>query len=149
MYHLVAVNTICYPAFWSNPIGGFLETIGYLSQHRLQIQVLFDGKFIPHSASSLELLVDWMLMSIPLIFQWDLWWERFIIARYSQLSNLQRACPILVLFKFYSCRYLPLLSTLLCMMECGIFIYVPGIAVISATALFGFIKSYLSQVLRL
>ena len=130
------VNTICYPAFWSNPIGGFLETIGYLSQHRLQIQVLFDGKFIPIQHLPWNYLPTWMFMSIPLIFQVGfVVGTSLIIARYAKLSNLQRACAILVLFQIL---FMPLVAIVKqSPMYDGMrhFLFtLPGIAIISATA---------------
>jgi hypothetical protein len=140
------VNTICYPAFWSNPIGGFLETIGYLSQHRLQIQVLFEGQFIPIQSLPRNYLPTWIFFSIPLIFQLAfIIGTGLIIARYHNLSNLQRACVILVLFQVV---FLPLVaivknSPVYDGMRHFLFI-LPGIAVISATA-FIWIYQSLSQ----
>lgn len=91
------VNSICYPAFWGNPIAGFFETLDYLSSHRLQITVLFKGwdfliQMIPRGY-----LLTWIFMAIPLIFHlgfvagstWILW-------RYQRLSILQKACALLV-----------------------------------------------------
>ncbi|HEY9676275.1 MAG TPA: hypothetical protein V6D11_32835 [Waterburya sp.] len=133
------VNTICYPAFWSNPIGGFFETIGYLSQHRLQIQVLFAGKFVAIQHLPWNYLPTWIFMSIPLIFQVGfVVGTGLIIARYAKLSNLQRACALLVLFQIL---FLPLVaivkhSPVYDGMRHFLFI-LPGIAVISATAFIG------------
>jgi hypothetical protein len=130
------VNTICYPAFWSNPIGGFFETIDYLSQHRLQIQVLFEGKFIPIQKLPRNYLSTWLFMSIPLIFQLGVVvGTSLIVARYSKLSTLQRACAVLVLFQVV---FLPLVaivkhSPVYDGMRHFLFI-LPGMAVISATA---------------
>ncbi len=129
------VNTICYPAFWSNPIGGFLATIGYLSQHQLQIQVLFAGKYIAIQHLPWNYLPMWMFMSIPLIFQVGFAvGTGLILARYSKLSNLQKACAILVLFQIL---FLPLVaivkhSPVYDGMRHFLF-SLPGIAVISAT----------------
>jgi hypothetical protein len=130
------VNTICYPAFWSNPIGGFFETLDYLSQHRLQIQVLFDGKFIPIQHLPRNYLPTWFFMSIPLIFHLGfVVGTSLIVARYSKLSNLQRACVVLVLFQVV---FLPLVaivkhSPVYDGMRHFLFI-LPGMAVLSATA---------------
>lgn len=130
------VNTICYPAFWSNPIGGFFETIDYLSQHRLQIEVLFDGRFIPIQHLPRNYLPTWFFMSIPLIFHLGfVVGTSLIVARYRQLSNLQRACAVLVLFQIL---FLPLVaivkhSPVYDGMRHFLFI-LPGMAVISATA---------------
>jgi hypothetical protein len=129
-------NTICYPAFWSNPIGGFIETLDYLSQHRLQIKVLFAGQWFPIQSLPWNYLPTWMFMSIPLIFQLGfVVGTSLIIARYSRLSNLQRACAILVLFQVV---FLPLVaivkqSPIYDGMRHFLFI-LPGLAVISATA---------------
>lgn len=139
-------NTICYPAFWSNPIGGFLETLDYLSQHRLQIKVLFAGQLIPIQSLPWNYLPTWMFMSIPLIFQLGfVVGTSLILARYSRLSNLQRACAILILFQVV---FLPLVaivkqSPIYDGMRHFLFI-LPGLAVISATA-FIWIYQQLSQ----
>lgn len=102
------VNTLCYPAFWSNPIGGFLETIDYLSGHRLQIRVFFDGRYIPIQKLPWNYLPQWIFMSIPLIFQVGFMvGAGWIFANYSRFSTLQRACGILVLFQVV---FLPLIA---------------------------------------
>jgi len=131
-----ATNTICYPAFWSNPIAGFLETIDYLSAHRLQIAVLFDSKFIPIQNLPWNYLPTWMFMTIPLIFQIGfVVGTSLIVAKYSKLSTLQRACTILVLFQVL---FLPLVAIIKhSPMYDGMrhFLFtLPGIAAISATA---------------
>lgn len=130
-----AVHTLCYPAFWSNPIGGFLETLDYLSGHRLQIQVFFDGRYIPIQKLPWNYIPTWMFMSIPFIFQVGFvlgtW---LILARYSQLSILQRACAILVLFQVL---FLPLVAIVKhSPVYDGVrhFLFtLPGIAAVSAT----------------
>lgn len=103
-----AVNSLCYPAFWSNPIAGFFETIDYLSGHRLKIEVLFQGTFIPIQHIPWTYLPTWMFMTIPFIFQIGFAVGTVLIsAKYARLSNLQRACAILVLFQVL---FLPLVA---------------------------------------
>lgn len=132
----VATTTLCYPAFWSNPIGGFLETLDYLSGHRLKIEVLFQGRYIFIQKLPWNYLPTWMLITIPLIFQigfvaGTIW----IFAKYSQLSSLQKTCAILVLFQVV---FIPLVaiikhSPMYDGMRHFLFI-LPGIAAISAIA---------------
>jgi hypothetical protein len=103
-----AVNTLCYPAFWSNPIGGFFETIDYLSGHRLKIEVLFQGRFIPIQHIPWTYLPTWMFMTIPFIFQIGFAIGTvLIVAKYLKLSPLQQACATLVLFQVL---FLPLVA---------------------------------------
>ncbi len=103
-----ATHTLCYPAFWSNPIGGFFETIDYLSAHRLKIEVLFQGRYISIQNLPRSYLPTWMFMTIPLIFQIGFAvGTGLILAKYSKLSLLQRACAILVLFQVL---FLPLVA---------------------------------------
>jgi hypothetical protein len=134
-------HVFCYPAFWSNPMGGFFETLDYLSGHRIKIEVLFDGKFFPIQHLPLNYLPTWMFMTIPLIFQVGLVVGiSLILAKYSKLSILQRACAILVLFQVL---FLPLVAIVKhSPMYDGMrhFLFtLPGIAAISAT---GFIWIY-------
>ncbi len=131
-----ATYALCYPAFWSNPIAGFFETIDYLSGHRLQIQVLFEGKLIPIQQLPWNYLSTWMFMTIPLIFQVGfVIGTGLILAKYSKLSLLQRACAILLLFQVL---FLPLVAIVKnSPMYDGMrhFLFtLPGIAAISATA---------------
>ena len=62
------IHSICYPAFWGNPIAGFFETLDYLSSHRLQITVLFRGWDFPIQKIPRGYLLTWIFMAIPLIF---------------------------------------------------------------------------------
>jgi hypothetical protein len=129
-------NSICYPAFWSNPIAGFFETIDYLSGHRLQIKVLFEGRLIPIQHLPWNYLPTWMFMSIPFIFQIGFAvGSGLILARYSKLSVLQRACALLLWFQIL---FIPLVAIVKnSPMYDGMrhFLFtLPGIAVISATA---------------
>ncbi|HEY9637971.1 MAG TPA: hypothetical protein V6D14_31550 [Coleofasciculaceae cyanobacterium] len=131
-----ATNTFCYPAFWSNPIGGFFETLDYLSGHRIQIKVLFEGTLIPIQHLPWNYLPTWMFMTIPLIFQVGLVVGTILIlSRYSKLSILQRACAILVFFQVF---FLPLVAIVKhSPMYDGMrhFLFtLPGMAAISATA---------------
>lgn len=131
-----AITTLCYPAFWSNPVGGFLETLDYLSGHRLKIEVLFQGKLISIQKLPWNYLPTWIFITIPLIFQIGFFvGTSWIFAKYSQLSSLQRACAILVLFQVL---FLPLVaivkhSPMYDGMRHFLFI-LPGIAAISAIA---------------
>ena len=141
-----ATNTLCYPAFWSNPIGGFFETLDYLSAHRLKIEVLFQGKYIPIQKLPWNYLPTWIFMTIPLIFQIGFAvGTGWILAKYSKLTTLQQACAILVLFQVL---FLPLFaivkhSPMYDGMRHFLFI-LPGIAAVSAVA-FIWIYQKLSQ----
>lgn len=131
-----AVNTLCYPAFWSNPIAGFFEALDYLSSHRLQLKVFFEGRNIPIQQLPWNYLPTWMFFSIPLIFQIGFGvGTGLIVAKYSKLSVLQRACAILV---FFQVLFLPLVAIVKqSPMYDGMrhFLFtLPGIAVISAAA---------------
>ncbi|WP_224411170.1 hypothetical protein [Oscillatoria salina] len=131
-----ASNTIWYPAFWSNPIGGFLETINYLSGHLLRIKVLFAGEEIFIQNVPRHYLITWMWMTIPLIFQIGfLLGIGLILAKYKKLSNLQKTTAIL---GFCQVVCLPLIaiiknSPIYDGMRHFLFT-LPGIAVFTATA---------------
>ncbi len=95
-----AFNSLWYPNFWSNPIAGFFETVAYLSKHPIPVKLLFNGQVFSAQSVPWTYIPTWMFITIPLIFQ-----ILFIIGiilfvtKYSQLSNLQRACFILVLLQ--------------------------------------------------
>ncbi|MEC4986324.1 MAG: hypothetical protein SAJ37_05645 [Oscillatoria sp. PMC 1068.18] len=131
-----ASNTIWYPAFWHNPVSGFLETINYLSGHLLKIKVLFAGKEIFIQNVPRNYLITWMWMTVPLIFQIGFFLGiGLIIAKYKQLTNLQKATAILV---FCQVVCLPLIaiiknSPIYDGMRHFLFT-LPGIAVFTATA---------------
>jgi hypothetical protein len=139
-------NTICYPAFWSNPIGGFFETIGYLSAHLLKIEVLFAGKFIPIQSLPWNYLPTWMFFSIPLIFQIGfVVGTGLFIAKYKQLSTLQRACGILVLFQIIFLPFIAIVKQSPMYDGMRHFLFtLPGIAALSAAAII-WIYQQLSQ----
>ncbi|NJL91184.1 MAG: hypothetical protein HC916_16440 [Coleofasciculaceae cyanobacterium SM2_1_6] len=91
------VHAICYPGFWGNPIAGFFETLNYLSNHSLKITVLFKGWNFPIQKISRWYLPTWIFMSIPVIFNLGfIVGSTWIIARYRQLSILQKSCAMLL-----------------------------------------------------
>lgn len=104
------VHSICYPAFWGNPIAGFFETLDYLSSHRLQITVLFRGWDFPIQKIPRGYLLTWIFMAIPLVFHLGfVAGSTWIIARYKKLSILQKACVMLV---WWQVLFLPLFAVL-------------------------------------
>ncbi|GET38830.1 hypothetical protein [Microseira wollei] len=97
------VTTVCHPVSWSNPVGWFLEAFEYHSNHGWVGTVLFDGKFILGSQLPWYYLPRIVTITVPEIFL-----LLFIIGlglsvyKYSQFSNLQKACLILVLLQIFS-----------------------------------------------
>lgn len=91
------VHAIFYPGFWGNPIAGFFETLNYLSNHSLKITVLFKGWNFPIQKISRWYLPTWIFMAVPVIFNFGfLVGSTWIIARYRQLSILQKSCAMLL-----------------------------------------------------
>jgi len=91
------VHSLCYPAFWRNPIAGFFETLDYLSNHRLQITVLFRGWDFPIQKIPRDYLLTWIFMAIPLVFNVGfIAGSTWIIWRYKRLSILQKSCAFLI-----------------------------------------------------
>lgn len=130
-------TTIIHPASWSNPVGWFIETLQYLSQHEWGGTVLFEGEFILANSLSWHYLPKWLVITIPLIFQIAFFICLFLVFyRYKELTNIQRACVILVLLQVF---FMPIIaivkhSTIYDGMRQFIFM-LPGIAVFSATLL--------------
>lgn len=131
------IHSICYPAFWGNPIAGFFETLDYLSSHRLQITVLFRGWDFPIQKIPRGYLLTWIFMAIPLIFHLGfVAGSTWIILRYKSLSILQKSCAILV---WWQVLFLPLFavfrrSPIYDGMRHFLFI-TPGIVAITAVAI--------------
>ena len=131
------IHSICYPAFWGNPIAGFFETLGYLSSHRLQVTVLFRGWDFPIQKIPRGYLLTWIFMAIPFIFHLGfVGGSTWIIFRYKNLSVLQKACAMLV---WWQVLFLPLFavvrrSPVYDGMRHFIFI-IPGIVAITAVAI--------------
>jgi hypothetical protein len=138
MFVTWAVTVIAvHPASWSNPIGWFFATLGYLSKHGWGNTVLFAGESISAKALPWYYLPTWLIITIPLIFQ-----VAFVVGlvllviKYKQFSHLQRACAILVTLQV---GFLPLLaivrdSTLYDGKRQFLFI-LPGMAAIAAAAI--------------
>jgi hypothetical protein len=104
------IHSICYPAFWGNPIAGFFETLDYLSSHRLQITVLFRGWDFPIQKIPRGYLLTWIFMAIPLIFHLGfVAGSTWMIVRYKRLSILQKACAIMV---WWQVLFLPLFAVI-------------------------------------
>jgi|GEM_PF-1375906 len=102
------VHAICYPGFWGNPIAGFFETLNYLSNHSLKITVLFKGWNFPIQKISRWYLPIWIFMAVPVIFNLGfLVGSTWIIARYRQLSVLQKSCAMLL---WWQILFLPLFA---------------------------------------
>jgi len=102
------VHAICYPGFWGNPVAGFFETLNYLSNHSLKITVLFKGWNFPIQKISRWYLPTWIFMAVPVIFNLGfLVGSTWIIARYRQLSVLQKSCAMLL---WWQILFLPLFA---------------------------------------
>ncbi len=102
------VHAICYPGFWGNPIAGFFETLNYLSNHSLKVTVLFKGWNFPIQKISRWYLPTWIFMAVPVIFNLGfIVGSTWIIARYRQLSILQKSCAILL---WWQILFLPLFA---------------------------------------
>ncbi|MFB2974619.1 hypothetical protein [Microseira sp. BLCC-F43] len=144
------VTTVCHPVSWSNPVGWFLETVKYHSKHGWSGTVLFDGKFILGSQLPWYYLPRIVTITVPEIFL-----LLFIIGlglsvyKYSQFSNLQKACLILVLLQIFSLSIYAVVkgSTLYDGMRQFLFI-LPGIAAISATSIAWLWKKYKGKFIR-
>ena len=130
-------TTIIHPASWSNPVGWFVETLQYLSQHEWNGTVLFEGQFIDANSLPRFYLAKWLVITIPLIFQITFFICLFLVFyRYKELTNIQRACVILVLLQVF---FIPIIaivkhSTMYDGMRQFLFM-LPGIAALSATSL--------------
>lgn len=130
-------TTLIHPASWSNPIGWFLETLSYTSNHTWPGVNLFAGVEIKPSENPWYYLPLWIFLANPLI-----WLISFVIGlvfmavNYRIFTNLQRACVVLVVLQV---SFSPLLAILLSAniytaMRQFLFI-IPGVAVISAASL--------------
>lgn len=131
-----ALNTLWYPNFWLNPVGGFFETVAYLSKHPIAIATLFNGQYIPAQSVPWSYIPTWMLMTIPLIFQ-ILFMIGIIlfVVKYPQLSNLQRACGILLLLQVITLPAIAIVKSSSVYDGIRQFLFTfPGIATIAATA---------------
>lgn len=138
--------TIIHPASWYNPIGWFWETLQYLSKHSWDSTILFEGKSISAKSIPWYYLPKWLFLTIPFIWQISFFIGLVLIfARYKTLTNIQRACLILVLLMVFFMPMIAILkkSTIYDGMRQFLFI-LPGIAVVSATALI-WIYQYLSR----
>lgn len=105
-----ATVTILQPASWANPLGWFLETIGYLSHHPLQITTLFEGIQYPIQDIPWYFTFKWLLLTIPIIFQISFVVGLSLLAlKYKKLSQLQQACCLLLLLQIFA---LPIIAVL-------------------------------------
>ena len=133
----ITTTIIIHPASWSNPVGWFFETLGYLSKHGWEGDVLFEGQFIPATSLPWYYLPKWLFMTIPIIFQIAFFLGLVLFFyQYPKLDKLQRACIILVLLQIFFLPAIAILkqSTIYDGMRQFLFM-LPGIAAISATAL--------------
>lgn len=130
------VTTISlYPSSWFG-LGTWLwETVQFYYAEDWPLTVLFGGQFISARALPWDYLPRWLLLTLPEFFQitflGGLIW---LGLRYQVLTDLQRACVILVLLQIF---FLPMVSIGLQSTKYdGMrqFLYmVPGIATIAAT----------------
>ncbi|MEM9540158.1 MAG: hypothetical protein AAGA60_11745 [Cyanobacteria bacterium P01_E01_bin.42] len=130
------ITTLVYPASWSNPIGWFLETLQYTSNHAWPGVILFAGEEIKPSENPWYYLPLWLFMANPFI-----WLVAFAIGlifigiNYRILTNLQRACAVMVLLQV---TFSPFLAIVLSANIYGgmrqFFFVIPGLAAIAATS---------------
>ena len=112
-YFLIAISwllttIICYPVSWSNPLKFIFEIIHVLSKYGWAGTVLFDGQFISAQNLPWSYIPTWVIITTPLIFQVSfVGGIGVILIKYRQLSSLQRACLILLLFQVF---FLPLIA---------------------------------------
>jgi hypothetical protein len=126
-----------YPSSWFGVGTWIWETIQFYYAEDWPLTVLLGGKFISAMSLPWDYLPRWLLLTLPeffqVIFLGGLIWTGF---RYRVLTDLQRACIILVLLQIF---FLPMIAIGLQSTKYdGMrqFLYmVPGIAAIAATTL--------------
>lgn len=132
-----ATVTILQPASWSNPLGWFLETIGYLSKHPLPIKTLFNGIEYPIQDIPWYFTSQWLLMTIPVIFQiFFLVGLGLLATKYKQFSSLQQSCSLLILLQIFGLPIIAIIKQASGYDDMRHFMFVlPGIAIIATAAL--------------
>ncbi|WP_204102427.1 MULTISPECIES: hypothetical protein [Spirulina sp. CCY15215] len=133
----MGTTTLVYPASWSNPVGWFLDTLHYTSNHAWPGVNLFAGVEIKPSENPWYYLPLWFFLSNPFIWIISLFLGLIFIAQnYRAFTNLQRACIVLVLLQVF---FSPLVAIILHAniysgMRQFLFI-IPGVAAIAAATL--------------
>jgi hypothetical protein len=131
----IGTTILLYPSAWFDPVGWFWETLQFYYNEDWPLTVLFGGQFILAEALPGNYLPRWFLITIPEFFQFTFWVGLIWIGvRCRRLTDIQRACIILVLLQIF---FLPAIAISLQSTKYdGMrqFLYmIPGIAVICAT----------------
>ncbi len=135
------VTTFIHPSGWSNPIRHLLKMIGMMSNFTdWRLTVLFQGQFLPAGQLPWYYLPQWLIMSVPVIFQvFFLIGLAVLLLSYSRFSLLQKAAAILLILEIFLLPGVAVIrhSTLYDGMRHFLFV-LPGMAVLAAVGMITF-----------
>jgi len=93
-------TTVLHPAAWGNPLGWFLDTLAYLSQHTWPGVVVFAGETLPATEIPRAYLPVWLWQTTPLLWQVGLGLGLlFMGINFRRFTPLQRGATVLLLLQ--------------------------------------------------
>ncbi len=132
------ITVLFYPSAWSNPIRQILKTVYRISDYSdWHMQVLFNGQFVLAQSLPRSYLPQWLVMTIPIIFQLGFVAGLvLIILRYRRFSILQKAIVILTGLEVFALPGMAIVkkSTMYDGMRHFLFM-LPGVAAIATAAM--------------
>jgi hypothetical protein len=146
-----ATTLLVYPPAWQNPWIWFWETLHFYYNEDWPLTVLFNGQFLNAEQPPWFYLLQWWSITIPEIFQIAFGLGVVgVIWRNKTLTVQQQACVVIVLLQICSLPIIAVLLNSTIYDEARQFLYViPGIAVITTTALVWIHQALSSRWLKL